>query len=159
MPTKILWLTIWTTLAYWLGNIGGCAAPPSWPVDDPVTVKATAQLPEEDREPSVTSLDRSDWQGPVISPAPGTVYHYPTYFRDLDIPHEIARSDREGYGVEAESQWDQHVLEALHAGHASTLDPANYTHPPMQAVKFGVDFVKMPALMVVRPPWEVRESP
>jgi len=159
MTSKILWLTLWTTLAYWLGNVGGCATSPHWDLEKPLSVSPPAHIEGDSTEPSVTTMNRDDWDGPTISAGSGTVYHYPTYFRDLEIPHELAWSEKNRYGVSPEAAWDEPVLDALHAGHASNYAPPNYIHPPMQALKFGLDVVKAPFLMGIDRPWEIRTSP
>lgn len=37
MPPQVLWISVWTTLALWLGSIGGCASRPQVPADAQTT--------------------------------------------------------------------------------------------------------------------------
>ena len=194
MPGKILWLTAFVTLAYWLGSITGCSAPgenqnfkileedtplfdtspdPDRPgaaeapapeerqtaeaatTDElPVTVEAApvaAAVPEADAtdvteavletEPSITSLDRSQWARIATGPDIAQIAAQPHYFEDW--PLEEIRSQQ------AEPQ-------PLDYPDAAGWDSANLYSTFAQPVKFGLDLVMLPVRICTDPPRDLQ---
>jgi len=178
MRERVVWLSFWITLTYWLGNAFGCATAPSAVVhyapDDgllgggttaePVRgidekvgeypIDTTATLMDEYgiksmAKPSLTGFDRSHWQPVPLRAVSGETLHHPIYFHDVDPC----------YVDPAGENFDMTVAGALAGATAEDYSKCNLRDTFVQPAKGFLDVGLLPVRMVIQVPWSVQSTP
>jgi len=186
MWTKVAWLFLWMTLAFWAGCAGENqnykatepdrdmfdTTPPT--SQDGTSYRSTrdaqtsaqpsdaeaiaAELPEADGR-SVIGVDRSHWSPIVVEPASGRVPHHPHYFT------------REGFGVDWLLTADRpsplyrggdvgRSAAAVVDGSRVSFGGATWADLGLAPVKFAVDMATLPFRVVFdERPWDLTASP
>jgi len=182
MRRKILWVTFWMTMVYWLGQASGCTAAfwqkPSGslaavtthptnesteaPPDHAAVATAPARAEEIDLdgfqeqvdaiEPSLRGMDRSHWKPIKTSAAYGTVRHRPIYLLDCAIPEDDKPLD-------LDKPESQKLAAALAGAEASGWNRTNRSSALANPPKFGFDLLTLPIKFIMTPGWKEQYSP
>jgi hypothetical protein len=147
---KIKWLTLWTTLAFWFGGCG--ATHPLALNSDDADVLPPAQSfisePPAPAAPSLTGIDRINWEPITIAPTSGAVQHHPVYFSSDAYLAPSRRSP-----LTSDSDIEREAELATSADRIATADLAQIGLEPLQ---FAGDMVLLPVRLVMTPPWSVQ---
>ena len=164
MQYKMMWLFLWITLAFWTG----CAAQEHKLAEEAVPLYrqgfAAADegtvLPAGGRvDPSLVSVDRSNWRPMVVAPARGLVPHHPAYFGSERAYGIGWRATRER---PTPLDWEgviEHEADFATAGARARFQREDLKDFGLGVGKFAADLVTLPYRVVRTPPWEIRWSP
>jgi hypothetical protein len=179
MAHKVMWLTFWVTMSFWLGSAWGCAARlqevrapgPAPEIDVPgvgeyqprqlgpvaagavPTGRATAAVPEGFQlAMAPADLPRRElWPTILLGPASGATRHHPVYFHDLEWLRSNPRED---------SQLIADQMKATLGTNRTGLDTAEMAvETVIQPAKSAFDLGLLPAKMILRPPWTMERTP
>ncbi len=131
----------------------GAVAPEPKPADPyapPQLAQFGVAVPRPNSDPSGV-LRRQDWTPIVVGPAPATVEHLPTYYKDRRLG--ITYSD-----VLAQPTLAQQVEAALESGEA-TFTRNNFIGLAAEPLGFAIDTILLPVRMILTPPWKLVETP
>ncbi len=162
MRRRVMWLFIWTTMAFW----AGCSTAHKTAHVDEAAVDeyraevlnaphAAATVDDHDLEvgASLVGLDRSNWKSISVGPISGAVPHHPKYFDTesclliKDRPNALA-------GATIERQAD-----AVTSGARAPYDGRDLAQTPGLIGKTLYDIATVPVRAVIEPPTRIHESP
>lgn len=178
MRRKVLWLTFWVTMTFWLGHAWGCAARtrvqegrwagrgpavdvPTVAENQPTSLGPAAEGAVPRSGPTATAgpeggmaaadLPRQDlWPEMVIGPASGVTRHWPVYFQDWEW-----RRPEAGASSQLMAEQLTAAMEAAQADGAA--DRA--ADAVVQAGKFALDLGTLPLKILIEPPWTREVTP
>jgi hypothetical protein len=149
-PAEWRFGTLATALAQETGATGEEAEPTEMTTS---TTQPAVLAPVGDTEPSVVSLDRSNWPTIRVRPEDGRTWHGPVYFEDRPIGSDRRNIDRS-------QDPDQQLQAALSGADRSQFyTRENLKHTFIQPLEFAKDLVLLPYRMVMQPPWELTHTP
>ena len=164
MRRRVAWITFWTTMAYWMGGVLGCANKVAPHPDREIALSyprtPAAAAPSQ---PSLRadSLDRSHWEKVTIGPVDGRVLHHPLHYRDCAIkePYTDANVAFGSHTVgDMSITTEQRIQDAMAEPDAGSYNRPNTLGLFVQPFKFAADTAMLPVNIVMNPPGSVHAT-